>query len=182
MTTTLRADPAFEHAFRQLIKHEGGKTTDHAGPTNFGITLRSLQATGDAVFDKDFDGDIDKKDLWEMSTADAFYYVYRYWWLPYRIHEIHWPEVAGKTLDLAYNMGPVPAIKIVQRAAARLGHDPGNFDGKLGKRTLTAVAECSPDNLMEEIRQGAREFYQDLVHRHPEYQKYLKGWLNRAAA
>ena len=38
----------FDEAIKVILKHEGGYTEDHAGATNFGITLRSLDVDIDA--------------------------------------------------------------------------------------------------------------------------------------
>ncbi len=67
-------------AFNNLMELEGGKVTDHAGATNYGITLRNLVNVGDLDFDKNQNGVLDKQDLWAFTVIDAKKYVFKYWW------------------------------------------------------------------------------------------------------
>ena len=100
----------YEPAFNRLLEHEGGYTVDHAGPTNYGITLRVLDV------DIDGDGDIDESDISALTPADAKEFYHRHWWANYRYYVIQNQEIATKVLDLSVNMGPKQAHRLVQRA------------------------------------------------------------------
>ena len=95
-------DACFLAAFDNLMALEGGKTVDHAGPTNYGITLRNLQDSGDMDFDKNHNGALDREDLWTFSRDDARVYVYRHWWASAGLDKIGSPIVASKVLDITF--------------------------------------------------------------------------------
>ena len=174
---------SFESAFRFLMKHEGTRYTndrdDPGGPTKFGITLAAARADG--LLDVDADGDIDAQDIAALKIEDAAEYVYRAWWLPLRLDKIPHHGVARKVLDICFNVGPVTGAKLLQRSLNKEGATLVE-DGKIGIKTLAAIERANPIHLVDRLRQIQREHYQGLVHRNPRLKKFLKGWLNRAAA
>jgi len=174
-------DSKFQGAFDNLMALEGGKTTDHAGPTNYGITLRNLQDSGDMDFDKNHNGALDKQDLWSFSRADARVYVYRHWYKNLGLDEILSPFVASKALDILYNCGVPRGVKILQAAANRVGSTVLKVDGKLGAKTLRAVNSIDDADLLTALRTEQRRWYLYLIRIDPmTYKKYEVGWLRRA--
>lgn len=173
----------FETAFSNLMQVEGGKTKDTGGYTNYGITLSSLLETRDRDFDIDHDGDLDKDDLWSMDIVHARLYVYRYWWTRYRLNEIKDTSVASKCLDVLYNMGRPRGTRVVQASCNKLLFKKKiDVDGLLGGETLKAVNSLPPLSLLKCIREKQASWYRYLAETNPgKYQKYLKGWLRRAA-
>ena len=168
-------------ALDNLMALEGGKTVDHAGATNYGITLRNLINSGDMDFDKDQDGDLDKRDLWAFTREDAKVYIWRHWYTKYSLDEILSPTIASKALDIIYNFGPTRGVKTVQKSCNSFGHGL-RVDGKLGPRTLRAINSTDDAQLLSEMRKTQRRWYLHLINRRPEiYQKYERGWLRRAA-
>lgn len=175
-------DAKAEHAIRFVMKHEGGWTVDHAGPTNYGITLRALQATNDlAQFDIDLDGDIDAADLRVMTPERAMAYYHQYWWLANGYGSIQSPEVAAKVMDLSVNMGARQAHRLLQRALRACEH-PVADDGIFGPKTLDATNAAHPRILLSALRSEAAGFYRGLCDARHDFVKYKTGWLNRAYA
>lgn len=174
---------SFESAFRFLMKHEGTRYTDDpddpGGATKFGITLAAARDEG--LLDVDEDGDIDARDIAALTIEQAAEYVYRAWWIPLRLDKIEHVAVARKVLDICFNVGPVTGIKILQHALNKEGATLKE-DGKIGLKTLAAIERANAVHLVDRLRQLQRERYQSLVHRNPRLKKFLKGWLNRAAA
>jgi lysozyme family protein len=174
-------DSKFSNAFDNLMALEGGKTTDHAGATNYGITLRNLVQVGDMDFDKDHDGDLDKKDLWAFTRDDAREYVWRHWYSNLGLDEILSPFVASKALDIIYNCGVPRGVKIIQEAANRSGGTVLKVDGKLGPKTLRALNSINDAALLTALRAEQRRWYLYLIRIDPRtYKKYEAGWLARA--
>jgi len=166
----------FDIAILTVLKHEGGYTVDHAGPTNYGVTLRSLD------IDIDLDGDIDGDDIRAMTREDAISFYRRRWWDRYRYYEIRHILLATKIFDLAVNMGARQAGKLAQRAIRAFGVRLVE-DGILGPASFNAINNIHyRDGLIIGVRCEAAGFYRSLVIQKPEYEKYLKGWLNRAYA
>ena len=164
----------YEKAIKVVLKHEGGYTEDHAGATNFGVTLRSLDV------DIDLDGDIDADDIRAMDVADAISFYKRRWWDQYGYQQIGDDDVATKVFDLAINMGARQAARLVQRALRACGAKGIKDDGVLGPVSYQAIGSIPPDRLVACIRSEAAGFYRGLTISKPEYSKYLNGWLNRA--
>lgn len=178
----IRNSPRIEHALRVVLKHEGGFTVDHAGPTNRGITLAALKDSGDLDFDIDKDGDLDEKDLRAMRVEEAMIYYLRHWWRRYEYDRILDLDVATKVFDLSVNMSSRQAHKLLQRAVRACGH-PLVDDGIIGPLTLSAVNRTDAQRLLVALRSEAAGFYRLLAAKTPsKYGKYLKGWLARAYA
>jgi len=174
-------DAKYQQAFDNLMVLEGGKTTDHAGATNYGITLRNLIAVGDMDFDLDHDGDLDKKDLWSFTREDAKVYVYRHWYWNLGLGEIRDASIATKALDIVYNCGVPRGVKILQASANRFGAGL-KVDGDLGLKTLAAINKTNAASLLVALREEQRDWYRYLIWAKPgTYKRYEKGWLRRAA-
>lgn len=176
----MTANSKFLSAFDNLMALEGGKTTDHAGPTNFGITLRNLQDSGDMDFDKNHNGALDKQDLWSFSRDDARVYVYRHWWQSVGLDEILSPMVASKMLDITYNCGVPRGVKLLQAACNRFGAAL-DCDGKLGAATLAACNRINDASLVSALREEQAAWYRYLVRLNPaKFKRFEAGWLRRA--
>ena len=174
---------AWQKAIAHVLASEGG-LVDHAadpgGITNFGISLRFLK---DAGIDIDHDGDIDADDIRKLTIDSARTVYYDRFWLPNGYGQ--YPEqVAIKLFDMAVNMGPSQAHKLLQKALWGHGHKL-EIDGKLGPATIQAVqAACfqsaSGAELMPSIRLAQHCFYDGLVAAKPALAVFQKGWINRA--
>lgn len=166
----------FALAIPKILEHEGGYTVDHAGPTNFGITLPVLK---DAALDIDHDGDIDADDIRAMREEHAIEVYRRCWWDRYEYGRIEDQDVATKVFDLAVNMGPKQAHKIAQRACRAAGWELVE-DGIIGPKTLAALNRLNPSMVLAAMRSEAAAVYRMIIYKHPAYAKYEKGWLRRA--
>jgi type VI secretion system secreted protein VgrG len=173
-------DATFLAAFDNLMALEGGKTTDHAGPTNYGITLRNLQDSGDMDFDLNHNGALDREDLWTFSRDDARVYVYRHWWASVGLDKIGSPIVASKMLDVLYNVGTPRGVRMLQAACNRFG-SALDIDGKLGPATLEAVNRINGASLVAALRDEQAAWYQYLIRSNPaRFKRYERGWMRRA--
>lgn len=172
-----RIEPKAANAIRVVLEHEGGYVVDHAGPTNFGITLNSLQ---EADLDLDFDGDTDKQDVQLLNEDTAIDYYYHHWYLKHEYGRIHDWGICAKVLDLSVNMGSRQTGRIVQRAVRACGQKLVE-DGIIGPKTFEAINQTQPVALLPALRSEAAGFYRLLANQKPtKYGGYLNGWLNRA--
>jgi lysozyme family protein len=180
---------SFDEAVKTVLKHEGGYVNDPhdpGGATNYGISLRFLKATGDLeVGDVDHDGDIDQKDIACMTPAEAERIYRKYWWDRYDYEAVPDQEVATKIFDMAVNMGPAEAHRIVQRAVNAVASATLAVDGIFGPGTREALSEAierfGGERVLAALRERQKDFYVDLVARKPDLGRYLAGWLTRAA-
>mgnify|MGYP001232290656 CR=1 FL=1 len=194
MTQPLIYPIAFTRAIKTMIGdgadlgQEGGFCVDTGGPTNRGITLAELMANpdfdGDGLVDADLDhdGDVDVDDLKLMDTPTAKFYYHSQWWARYGYDRIHNAELAGKVFNLAVNMGPIQAHRILQRALRACGF-PLTEDGVLGPLTVSATNNVVPVAVMAGLRCEAAGFYRMLAVKNPaKYGEYINGWIIRAYA
>ena len=75
--------------------------------------------------------------------------------------------------DGAVNHGVKQSSKFLQKAVK------ATPDGVIGNQTLSAVKKENPATVKSKILSLRRAFYDDLIKRHPEQEKFRKGWYNR---
>jgi len=175
-----------EDAITRLLQIEGGFVVDHAGPTRFGITLKTLLDDPALVarleLDLDKDGDMDVADmqLWTEEDARRFY---RDLWDQTGMVEFEAKsQVAMKLFDMIVHMGKYQAVKILQRALrAVIPASTAKDDGIIGPKTRALFGIGNDWVLVAACRSEVAGFYRMLAAINPEkYGKYLEGWLNRA--
>lgn len=183
--------PVFNEAIQTVLLHEGGfanNPADPGGATNFGVSLRFLiqkgmiDLDGDGFHDFDFDrdGDVDIDDIRAMPVEAAIGLYHREWWQKY-YYDLLPEELAGKTLDLAVNMGAPQAHKLLQRACRACGENILD-DGLIGPVTRRTLFDLDPSGVITAFRSEAAGFYRGLVIAKPSFVEFRDGWLNRAYA
>lgn len=181
----------FDWAVKCVLHHEGGWTDnpdDPGGATNFGISLRYLQARGDMDGDGlpdgdlDGDGDVDVDDIRAATMAAATKLYRTGFWLPNSLDRVKSSLVATKIFDMAVNMGSSQAWKLVQRSCNKLGSDL-TVDGKVGGFTISAVNSYHRTDyeLVNVIRERQANFYETIIERKPPLATFRLGWRRRAA-
>lgn len=142
----------------ELVEQAGGD-----GATKWGITKRSYP-------------DINIADLTREQALDIYW---RDWWLKEGYNEL--PPILGEqTFFAAVNVGPRPAVMILQRAIRATGKDHVIDDGVLGSITKAAVGRSDPAMVSIAFRSEQAGYYRELVSNHPPHRTYLNGWLWRA--
>lgn len=179
---------SFLRAVNSLLVEEGGYVVDHAGPTNYGVTLGTLRRQGDLDEDGyqdgdlDRDGDVDGDDIRMMTQDDAIEVYRRQWWDRYEYGRIYANGVATKLLSLSVNMGPGQAHRIIQRALRACSQEKVKEDGIFGQNTLFATNNVYPGILIAAMRSEAAGVYRLILAKHREYGKYARNWFGRAYA
>lgn len=161
----------FRRAVEFVLAHEGELSEDPDDPggvTKYGISARSYPELG-------------PEGIRRLTREQAIAIYRRDWWDRYGYARLPDP-VAAKVFDLAVNMGPSAAHRILQLALRTCGF-PVAADGVLGPQTLEAAHRADPERLMPELRAEAALHYALLVLQSPDRRrKYLRGWLRRACA
>ncbi len=189
----------YARAFEELLGIEGGfvdDPVDRGGATKYGISLRFLKAAGDLDddgdgfrdFDLDFDGDIDGRDVRQLTGGDARFLYRRHFWQALECES--WPAPIGEMLfDQGVNGGNLAAKKLLQRALnmclARTGYNMIEVDGRPGPQTRAALDRVLANQrlgmkaLVEAFREAVRDRYRAIVARNPSQRRFLRGWLAR---
>ena len=163
----------FRPAFENTLKWEdnprspGEVTFDSGGKTRFGIAAKFNQMPDNFWTDPVPEA---------LNLAKALYQQ-KYWVYDGLISQ----NIANKVFDMAVNMGPKQAHKILQRSL-QVQHADISIDGVYGPQTEQACNQADSMNLLVDLREHCSEFYVGLVQQKPEDQKYLHGWLRRAAS
>lgn len=155
----------FEKAFRAVLKHEGGFVNhpdDPGGMTNLGVTRTVWQNWNGRK--------VSEQEMRALTPQDVEPLYRGRFWNPIRGDELP-SGVDYAVFDAAVNSGTVRAIKWLQQA---VGIEP---DGKFGPRTMAAVAEKEPDEIVEEVCARRMAFLQRL----PIWKVFGRGWRNRVA-
>lgn len=158
----------FDRCLKALLRHEGGYVDhprDPGGATNLGITLGTAKAWR---LDVDGDGDVDKNDV-RLLTPETAAPVYRQgYWLACACDKLP-AGLDYMVFDLAVNSGTDRAKRYLQTAAGAV------VDGKIGPKTLEAVAKVGPARMIDRMSGRREAFYRSL----PTFPTFGKGWLRR---
>lgn len=161
-----------------ILEHEGGyvnNASDRGGPTNFGITQKTLsEHRGYAV-------SVDEvKNMTEDEAREI--YSNRYLTGP-KIDKLPWPHPGICVFDIGVNSGPRRAIKMLQEVLNKAGFPCGAADGVIGPKTIGACEEAQKEMgnyLQNALVEDRIKFYLAIVSGNPSQQIFLKGWLRRA--
>jgi len=163
----------FNAAVAVVLKHEGGYLEDHTTGeiSKFGITAEFLRSIG-LPHDRDA--------IRSLTREQAIAIYREHWWEKYGFERIQEQRVANKLFDLAVNLGPQRATRLLQQALNHCGAQL-TVDGLLGERTIAAANKAPVECVLGHLRALAAEHYRSLAAKDPKYLPYLKGWLKRAS-
>ncbi len=156
-------DEKFKAAVKKVFEHEGGYSNDpedHGGETNFGISKRSYP-------------DLDIKAL-TREQAEGIYH--RDWWQRYNYGAIEDGRISAKLFDIAVNIGPSRAHRLLQESLNETCRSRLVNDGVFGPETLSVLnSHPFPEYLLAAFRLALIRFYLDL-----KQPGFLSGWVRRA--
>ena len=175
----MTVDPVFRAAVAVTLVHEGGFQNDPADPGNW---------TGGHIGDGDLKGtkfgisahEYPALDIANLTEDEATALYFTDYWLPFHFGQLP-ASVAGKAFDMGVDLGPETSIKLLQQAIAKAG-ETCDADGIIGPQTADAARCCDPVALLTDYRALIAVYYQSIVASDPRQQKFLAGWLARAAA
>lgn len=159
-------------AIERTLAHEGGYVHDPADPggeTKYGISRRSYP----------------DEDIANLSRMRAVELYRRDFWERHRYGALRDEALALRTFDLAVNVGPMRANRMLQRAYNRLARPEqgggGAYlgeDGVIGPETLAAVnSHRHPAALVMALKIEAGIYYAGI-----DKPRFLAGWLTRLDA
>jgi len=159
-------DERFFQAVEVVLAHEGGYVNDPRDPggeTKYGISKRSYPSL----------------DIANLTREDAIAIYYRDWWQRYGYGRINDEAVATKVFDMAVNMGPATAHRLLQEALVFLGFAV-DVDGIIGPQTIGGANKADPGRLLQVLRWLTAHHYYRIAAQRPQSRAFLMGWLTRA--
>lgn len=159
----------FDEAFRRLIGHEGGYSTDRRDPGNWTggrVGVGTLKGTKFGLAANTYPN-LDIKNL-TLAQAKAIYK--KDWWDKLGADGIH-SAIVFQLWDFAINAGKSRAIKELQQAVGVPA------DGIIGPQTLAAVNSHDLNDIILSLTAERLKFYTSLS----TFKTYGKGWTNRVA-
>lgn len=160
-----------------VLRREGGYVNhpnDRGGPTNMGITQRSLATWRGRP--------VSVTEVRDLTQEEAVrIYRTRYFTGPQldRLPASLQPQL----FDMAVNHGPGRAVKLLQQVINQAGFGPLETDGRVGPATAGAAGralEAMGDYLHNALVDERLAFYRRIVARNPSQGVFLKGWTKRA--
>ena len=175
----------FDKSLLNILEYEGkfsNRKADKGGPTNLGITLRTLQ-NFEKLYDYgdfDGDGDVDIDDIIALDTPEEAAPIYKkFFWDAMKLDDF--PKgVDFLMFDFGVNSGPGNARKILQRALNRFGANL-YVDGIVGGKTKAMISKVETEPLIKALLLERDIFYRKIVAVDETQIVNLKGWLNRLA-
>jgi lysozyme family protein len=163
----------WETFFEMLIKHEGGFTDDQRdkgnskgdGHGNEGSTMLGVTSWNWAKYT----GKPAPKEVMRELTVDDVKPLYKKnYWDAVKADELP-SGIDVSCADLCVNAGPGRAAKILQRSVS------ATADGAIGPKTIAAVYDFDPVDVLHKYYDGREAFYRSL----DDYKIYGKGWSRR---
>ena len=157
----------FDEAFKRLIGHEGGYSTDRRDPGNWTggrVGVGTLKGTKFGLAANTYPN-LDIKNL-TLAQAKAIYK--KDWWDKLGADGMH-SAIVFQLWDFAINAGKSRAIKELQQAVGVPA------DGIIGPQTLAAVNAHDLNDVILSLTAERLKFYTSLS----TFKTYGKGWTNR---
>lgn len=159
----------FKRAFDFTLKDEGNYSdhpNDRGGPTNWGITIGVLSRW--RCFP------VSKEDVENLTVEEAMKIYNRWYWLPLDLDYVEDQGVACAIFNMGVNRGISTIAKVVQRLVGV------TVDGHVGPKTLRAINDHDPKELIQKISDQAKQAYARIIERNSSQAVFRKGWMNRA--
>lgn len=157
----------FDAAIGRLLEHEGGYVNDPADPggeTRYGISKRAYP----------------EEDIANLTVERAKELYRRDYWDALDLSDIEHQRIAAYVFDMAVNMGPERAVKVLQAALNALGETLAR-DGKLGPATRGALGRIRHvDRLLYAMISERGHYYVELTQVRPKLKRFFGGWILRA--
>lgn len=178
--STLPYTLAFEGGYSNDPKDAGGETykgiSRRANPDWAGWSIvDAAKRASNNMTAKGIDESLANNSIIKGLVADLYYKKYYVPVMAFKAPE----KATDKMFDTGVNMGPGGAIRLAQGV---IGASP---DGSIGPKTLALVdtyfKHATEENFLTSFCKAQADFYRGIVARKPDQERFLNGWLRRAA-
>jgi len=159
---------SFESALSEVLLAEGGYVdhpNDRGGPTNFGITQKTLS---------DFlgrDATVDEVKNLDIDTVRKIYK--QNYWDRLRLSFIIDSRLSDIIFDQAVNRGTRRVAEQIQRVVGV------KQDGVIGPLTLKAINNMDSKKMLLNFIKQSQDAYVSIVTHNPSQLVFLSGWIKR---
>jgi lysozyme family protein len=164
-------------AFKFVVSHEDRNLTGVVSPEPFGGVARfgvNSHAHPEAI----------RAGFYRMSKLRALRYAqnlfYKQYWSKMDCDQIQDYHLAYRVADLAYNLGPIRATILLQRALNELGSNLVT-KGYLGQDTIDALSNQPSSAVNVLLKVQAVGFYSRLARKHTVMRAWKAVWMARLA-
>lgn len=162
----------FNEALEFVLANEAGFVVDNGGPTNFGITLPTLEEYRGKPVTQD--------DLQKIARPEVESVYKKLYWDKMQLSALVQQSVATMLFDAGVNRSTRVAIMYAQRIVNKTLNAGLDVDGVMGPLTLVAINSCAPGVFIKNFVDLEHAGNLAIVDHKPDLAKYLKGWDNRA--
>ncbi|HEY3526382.1 MAG TPA: glycosyl hydrolase 108 family protein [Nitrososphaeraceae archaeon] len=165
-----------------LLSQEGSyvcNEDDPGGATKYGVSLRYLRNQKLLNGDIDDDGDIDENDIKLLTYADVEKLYRIEFWDKNNLSRVKSQRIANMIFCNCVNMGPVRAIKILQKSLNIVNNSNLKEDGILGEETIDIINDTTESALLATYKDRCRLFYMLIAAKNKKLQQFLRGWIRR---
>jgi len=163
----------FEEYLKVIFIHEGFKFTNHPNDpgkeTKYGVTLKFIKMRS---LDINNDGEINVKDIMELTLEKASEIYLEYFWKPMNLEGIDNELLKLHLFDMGINAGTKTAIKILQEMLDT------TIDGVIGNQTIAKINSYG-DRIVADYANARKMYYNKIINNNPRLKVFRKGWYNR---
>lgn len=151
-----------ENVFPHTMKWEGGGELHNVSGDSGGWTIYGIAWNYNKQYFKDFE------DFKNITEEHAAMFAFANYYLKLSPEYLN-TNVKLLAFDIAYNMGVGKAVQYIQECAGVTA------DGIIGPNTKKKMNLVTPECL-----QNKRVAYYNALNKQNKFQKFYKGWMNRA--
>ncbi len=159
---------SFESAISEVLLTEGGYVDhpdDRGGPTNYGITQKTLS---------DFLGHEATKEEVRSISIDTVRQIYKQnYWDRLKLSYIIDSKLSDVIFDQAVNRGTRRVAEQIQKIVGV------KQDGVIGPVTLKAINNMDSKKMLLEFVKQSQNAYVSIVTNNPSQLVFLSGWIKR---
>lgn len=166
-------DPALQYVlnyedaprrFNVAIDNNGGKVIAGINSKSFPVDVALIESA---------------PQMQRESLVAAFYRSKLF--VPMMLGGLESQDVANRVMDMETNAGEPAAAPELQRAINNSGGSV-TVDGRVGPLTIAAANACNPQELLINFRAQRVSYYQSILAKHPDDERFRNIWLARASA
>jgi lysozyme family protein len=163
-----------DHFTCRLIEREGGYVNhpaDRGGPTNMGITLKTLRRWRKQ---RGYPFEVTADDIKNLSMGEAISIYRQFYWFDPGFDDLNLSvPMVEMVFDTGVHSGTKVAKRLLQAAAGT------KVDGVIGPKSVAAIDAMEPVKLASAFMAFRVAYIGRLITKRPSQAAFAWGWMNR---